>query len=194
MAGEKKYRGRRAYLNDFQLGEDGQYAYTGVRYRLCGERKKADVLWRLWLPAAALIVTTVGGACIPAAAMFGAFGALPLIGEVAAGGSAVWALAKLTPHIEKPKQYIYKQTVETLPRRAVVTAVFAGVGLAGCILHTVLFGFDGTFWATLALWITKAVQAVCALWLRTEFLKLKWRPRKPKAVTPPATEEVAEEN
>ena len=181
MADKKKRRGRRAYLNDYKLGEDGQYRYTGVQYRLRGKLPKRQVLLSLWIPAAVLIAATLGSACIPAAAMFGAFGALPFIGEVAAGGSAIWALAKLTPSVERPYEHVYKATVERLPRRAVVTAIFAGVGLCGCVLHTLLYGFAGTLWWTLLLWLTKAGQAASALWLRRNLKKLEWRPRKSAA-------------
>ena len=74
MAEEKKRRGRRAYLEDFQKTATGEYVYTGkLHYYETQGLERRQALLRLWLLTGAIAAAVVVSGCVPAAGMSNTF-------------------------------------------------------------------------------------------------------------------------
>jgi hypothetical protein len=180
---EKKRRGRRAHLDEFYRDLSGSYIYTGAHYIYMDEgiplKKALAVLWAL---AAAMAVLTVLGGCIPASGMKNSFyQIIPYILEVAAVGSIVWALVRLTRSGDPLRAYIYEATVKALPGRAVLAIIAAGLGFCGTVLHLILRGAEGQIAATILYLIFKLLIAGGAVSIRKYLQKLTWSTPEPPA-------------
>ena len=98
MAQEKKRRGRRAHLDDFQKTATGDYIYTGQLHPFKpGAFTRRQALLRLWLAAAGLAAVLVAAGCIPVAGMRNTFYViLPYAASLLAAASVVWLMCRLT--------------------------------------------------------------------------------------------------
>ena len=92
MAEEKKRRGRRAYLEDFQKTATGEYVYTGkLHYYETQGLERRQALLRLWLLTGAIAAAVVVSGCVPAAGMSNTFYVLlPYAGALLSAASVVW--------------------------------------------------------------------------------------------------------
>ncbi|MBE6990569.1 MAG: hypothetical protein E7426_07480 [Ruminococcaceae bacterium] len=172
---DRKRGGRRDYLNDFHMDLSGQYVYTGALYRYAGTLPRRKAMLRTGLMAAAMAVFTVVAGCLDAPAMFGtAYVLLPYLGQVIAAALSVWAAGQLIVSGKELRAYVYRATVEKLPRRLRVTAVFAAVGILGNVVYLCLYGFGGKVLPSLAVLVLHALTGVAAELLRRFFLTLRW--------------------
>ena len=174
MAGEKKRRGRRAHLNDFYRDVAGNYVYTGTCY-VCraAEQERTALLRRLWLLTAVLAAAVLAGGCISAPGMDRCFYVLlPYAAEVGLTGSVVWAMTRWQAREYPMREYVYHDSVEKLPGRALVTAVFAAVALAGEVLY--LFRSGGSLVFGLLFLLLMGGSAAAIFWARRTISRLNW--------------------
>lgn len=169
-------RKRRAYLDHFTKTASGEYVYAGGYYAFqdAGKSRKRALaeLWICWGCATAAILA---GGCIPAPGVGScAYVLIPYVAAVIAAFSMLWAVGQLTAGGDPLREYVYRDSVEKLPRRSLATAVCALLALAGEGVYLALHsGQAGAAWGAgfLAL---MAVSAGAALWCRSAILRLKW--------------------
>jgi hypothetical protein len=126
-------RRRRAYLDHFQKSASGEYVYSGDHYayqdRGTPRRKALGVLW-LGLGAAAALI--LAGGCIPAPGVGGcAYVLIPYVAAVICVFMGLWAMSQLALGGEPLREYVYQDTVEKLPTRLLLTAIFAALAAVG---------------------------------------------------------------
>lgn len=142
---EKQRRGCRAYLNDIKINENGEYVYQGTYY-IWNEEKKSRrrVLGELWVSCIVMLAAAVGAGCLPAPGVGNcAYVLLPYVAEVMAAVSVCWALARLSAGGNPLREYVYLATVDKLPGRVVLTAVFAGAAAVGEGIYVIKNGIQG---------------------------------------------------
>ena len=172
MAEGKK--GGRSYLNDFQRNVAGDYIYAGDLYA-CGasreeiKQQKQFLGLLIFLLAAAVIA----GGCINAPGLHNAFYLIiPLGCEIGATGSVTSAVLRFLSGEPPLREYIYKRSVEALPRRALFETAFAGIGL---LCETVYCIINKRFVPMTAVYlILKAVSIVICFLIRKNAVKYPW--------------------
>ena len=174
---EKKYKGRKAYLNDFQKDENGEYAYQGNLYAWQGEnsllRKKLMILWEMGI---LMVILLAVAAWIDAPGATGTFYVvIPVCAALVFGVSILWGLGRLTSGGKVLRAYVYEATVGQLPVRAVLTMVSAGAAVLGELLFLITNGFERkTGKALIFLVMESAVFLLCWIF-RQEILKMVWK-------------------
>lgn len=178
MAEEKKNnrRGRKAYLNDFKSTVNGEYIYAGAHYLLAGgEAAGKALLRRLWLLTLPLAVGAVAGGCIRAPGAMDCFYVLgPYIAALISAISLVWALCRMGGGGARLREYVYRRSVEAIPSRAVITAVFAGLALAGEILYVLLNGTEGMALGMVLFLLSMGATLAAALGQRLLIVRSQW--------------------
>lgn len=174
---EKKYKGRKAYLNDFQKDENGEYAYQGNLYAWQGEsslfRKKLLLLWGI---GAVMAVLLAAAAWIDAPGATGTFYVvIPVCAALVFGVSMLWGLGRLTSGGKVLRAYVYEATVEQLPVRALLTMVSAGAAILGELLFLITNGFGEKTGKALLFLGLESVAFLLSLLFRQEILKMVWK-------------------
>ncbi len=125
MANRPRRPYRRAYLNDFQKDAIGNYVYTGKLYAFCGDKKqkRTYVLRTLILWGIALASTVVPELFEPVEMSRSAFLLLPWLMQLIFIALTGWSLLRMTVHDDELREYVYKATVEKLPRRSMASAI-----------------------------------------------------------------------
>ena len=176
MAGEKKRRGRRAYLEDFQKTASGEYVYTGKMHHFQEEtltRKQA--LTRLWALAAVMAAGAVAAGCLPAAGTFNtAYVILPYAGSLLSAGSVVWLMCRLTAGGNPLPDYVHAATVRQFALRGTLTLAFSAATVAGELIHLALNGAGERLWATVGFLACELLTAAGAVLWRIATKKLHW--------------------
>lgn len=177
---EKKRRGRRAYLSDFQPQLDGKYVYTGaLHYYEGADRKRSMAL--LWGLTAALAAGALVPGLVRAAGMDNHFYViLPWAAELMAAVSVVWAMCRLSVGGDPLRDYIFEATVAVLPLRAAISAGLAVLTLAGECVYLFLNGPGEKLPGTVALVAAQAVLVLSALGLRKAISGLRWSEERPE--------------
>lgn len=132
MAGKQK-KGRQAYLNDIKINENGQYVYQGTYY-IWNEEKKSRkrALGELWASCMVMLAAAVGAGCLPVPGVGNCVYVLaPYVAQIMAVVSVCWALARLSAGGNPLREYVYLATMDKLPKRTALTAVFAAAAAVG---------------------------------------------------------------
>ncbi len=171
---EPKQKGRRAYLNDYEKDASGSYIYTGTTYHWKSPRKAS--LRGLWMMAVASFAAQIAAGCISDTGMDGRFWVLlPYAAALIASVSLVWGNYTLAGGGEKIPEHVFQKSVEALPVRALLTAVFSGIALAGELVNLIWQSqFAGNVPGALLFVAAEAVSLVFAVLLRRMVLKLEW--------------------
>lgn len=174
MAKDKKKRsGKRAYLNDFKPNVAGEFIYTGKTYRWQQDRK--PVLLRLWLLSGIAAAATLINGCISGTGMDKHFWTLlPWVISLVAALSMVYAVGRLTFAGEQVREYILEATVEKIPMRGMICAVFAGVSAVGGIVNLFLADFAGNLVCGVIFVVLQGASAGCSVVLRRTVERLEW--------------------
>ena len=171
---EKKEKGRRAYLNDFVATPNGDYVYTGKVYRWESDRK--SVLLRLWGLSGGMVICAVAAGCIPGTGMEGAVWALlPYVVALIAAFTCLYAVGRLSMAGSEVRAYVYRGSVEALPRRCVVAAIAAGVALLGELVNLVLLKAAGSIFNALLLLVLEGLILAGAILLRRCIMDTEWK-------------------
>ena len=176
MAGEKKRRGRRAYLDDFQKTATGEYVYTGKLHRYQTEGiGRRQALLRLWAITAAMAVAGIISGCVPAAGMSHTFYVLlPYAGELVSAASVVWLMCRLAAGGDPLRDYVYKATVLQMGVRGYLVLIFSAVALVGEGVYIVLYGLGSSPAGTMVFLLCQIVCLSAALAGKSFRKKLRW--------------------
>lgn len=179
---EKKKRGRRAYLNDFQKDEKGSYVYQGELYEWKGEtgmfHRELVLLWGICI---AMLAALLMAGCVDApGAMNCVYVVLPFTASFLLGFSSGWGLWRLTSGGNPLRAYIYEQSVERIPVRIIGTMIGAGTAIAGEIIFLFRNGFEGKQQEAFLFLLLEGTAFVMALFFRQRFVKMTWEKRKTK--------------
>ena len=178
MAGEKKRRGRWAYLDDYKALANGEIIYTGKIYSYSGSTPWKKSLAPLWLCAGVSGVCVAVCAMLPASGMMNTFYViLPWLLSFIGASSVVWALCRIAHHGEHLKEHIFKATVAALPIRTVFTTICGAVTMAGHIVKLVLDRGSETPAADVCFFLLMALAAVFSAALRLRIRALPFKPR-----------------
>ena len=177
---EKKKKGRRAYLNDFQKDEKGQYVYQGVLYEWKGGEgtlhRELLVLWGLCI---AMIGSLLAAACVDApGAMNAAYVVLPLTVSLLFGISAGWGLWRLTSGGNPLRAYVYEQSAGRIPVRLAGTMLGAGAAIAGEMIFLFRNGFDGKQPYAFLFIVLEGLAFTLAMVFRQRISKMAWEKQK----------------
>ncbi|MCD7883386.1 MAG: hypothetical protein LUI87_06745 [Lachnospiraceae bacterium] len=171
---KKKYRGRRSYLNDYELDESGAYVYNGTEYIWKSPRKEA--LIKIWLLSLAAFAMQILAGCVPDVGMNGrAWVLLPYAAALASSVSLLWGSYTLTDGGERIPEHIYKKSADALPVRSILTIVFSGVAILGELVNLIWQSqFDGSISGAVIYMVSEAAGVILALLLRKTVLGLEW--------------------
>lgn len=141
MDKDKKKRGGRAYLNDFERDLTGRYHYRGKMYHYRGTLPRQRVLGLLWAGAAVAQVLLLAAGCLDGQGLGRCFYVLlPYVAAFVANVSVCWALGRLTAGGDPLREYVYQASVAKLPMRSMFTAVFSAAAALMCLVHILLNG------------------------------------------------------
>ena len=164
---DKKPRGRRPWLDEIQLGGDGQYAYRGSHQKFSGD-DEAFRCFRLTLGVAAALVAVcvVAAGCLNVGTLDNTVWVLvPYMLEVVLTAAFAWSAVRLLLQGSVVRSYIFKQTVKRLPVLAIVNAAAAVLTFGSAIVLTAI----EKSWTTPVIVYLLLHAAVCALAL------LEWK-------------------
>lgn len=139
---EKKYKGRKAYLNDFKKNAQGDYEYRGNLYRWnaskAEQRKEAVILW---IFCAVMLLALITAVCLDAPGTLNCiYVILPAAISFVFGISVVWGMWKLTIAGNPMREYVYKATIEAMSLRCIYVMAGTGAALLGEVIYLVFHG------------------------------------------------------
>lgn len=179
MAKEKekaKKKGRKAYLNDIRPNLSGEYVYTGAHLSFVPENKSyrrasSEISAAALLSLAAL----VAAGFVRAGGMGNCFYVLiPYMAEAIAVFTLLLAVYKLLSRGSRLRDYEYESSVVKMPVRALLSAIFAAVGLVCILVFVGINGADGSPGELVLLFAAKAVAIAAPLFLRKLLSALRW--------------------
>lgn len=181
MAEKKKRKGRRAYLNDFYRDISGEYQYTGQLRRYEGPAPHREAVTRMGVFAGAMALAVILVGLLPAPSMLGLgnfYVVLPLILELLGVFLSAWAVVRLIAGGCELRNYVYEATVEKLPGRLTMTAIFAAVSAVCNVVYLILNGFGGKVLVSLAVIVLHGAALAAALLLKRYLASLRWSGRE----------------
>lgn len=179
MAGEKKRRGRRAWLDDYKALANGEIVYTGKMYSWSGDTPWKKALAVLWLCGGVPGVCVTVCGFLPVSGMINTFYVLlPWLLTFLGASAVIWALCRMTHHGEHLKEHVFKATAAALPVRAVFTAVCAAVAIAGQTLKLILDRGSETLAADVCFLLLMALAAGFSAALRPRVKALSFEPHQ----------------
>jgi hypothetical protein len=177
MAEQKKRKGRRSYLNDFYRDVGGEYQYTGAMRHYLGPEPYEGERKRLAMLGGAVGLGTLAVGVLPAPSMLGIgsfYVILPYVAQLIAAFLSLWAAIRMLLGGPELRSYVYDATVEKLPVRSMLTAVFAAAGILGNALYLILHGFGGRPVISLAVIVLHALVTATAMLLRRRVAVQQW--------------------
>lgn len=169
-------RKRRAYLDHFTKNAAGEYIYEGDHYTYqdTGKSRKR-ALTELWLLVGGAAAAILAGGCIPAPGVGNCpYVLVPYVAAIIAVFSCIWSLGQITAGGDPMREYVYHDSVEKLPGRALVTAICAALALAGEVLYLCLNGGAGRLAFGVLFLVLMAGSAFAAFWARRTISRLNW--------------------
>lgn len=173
----KKKKGRRAYLDDFQTTVSGEMIYCGAYYVYQGPAgaRKAFLLKVTGSAAAAAVFSVLSG-CVPAPGTLNCFYVLlPLLGSILSAVSVLWAVIRLIGGGETLREYVYTATVEELPLRTALCIGCAGLSILGELLFLLLNGAGGKVPGLLLFLLSQGSVLLASLFCRKTAAAAKWK-------------------
>lgn len=173
MAG--KYKGRRAYLNDYQQNADGSYTYTGSLYVYQGQASLPLVKVRLWIFGVLMLAALIACGCMTVPGLNScAYLLIPYALTVTSAITVCWALANFTAGGCPLKEYIYLSTIPKIPARALLTAITSAMVFGGEIFFVLQNGSNGKTMETILFLILDAVSFLSSVFLRKTVKEMLW--------------------
>lgn len=158
---DKKPHGRRPWLDEIQLGGNGQYAYRGSHQKFSGD-DNAFRRFRLTLGcfAACLAGCVVAAGCLNIGKLDNTVWVLvPYMLEVVFTAALAWSAVRLLLQGSVVRSYIFKQTTKRLPVLAVIDAAAAAITFGSAIVCSAI----DSFWTAPVIVYLLLQAAVCAL-------------------------------
>lgn len=174
---EHKKRKRRAYLDSFQKDSNGKYVYKGDFYQFepqgTGLRQE---MTRLWVLTGAMMAALIAAGCVDGPGTGNCFYVLmPFVINVIAGVSVCWGLARMTKGGSPMRSYVYQETADQLPARAVFSAICAGTAIVGEVVYLFRNGMEGKLAGCLIFLFMEAFALAAALLIRKQISEMKWK-------------------
>ena len=172
---------RRKALNDFKKDGNGKYVYRGSEYFYApGNRLSLPAaVTRLWLWAALLFAASAAQGCIPTDGMTNcAYVLTPCCAQIICSVTVLWALVQMIGAKSGLREYEYAASVQVLPRRALLTAVFAAATLVGECVYLALHGVKHSL-LTVLVTVLLLLSGAAGLLLRRLARSLLWECREP---------------
>lgn len=169
-------KNRRAYLNDFQKDETGNYVYRGAVFVFEGSAQSfrslkirlsaLGVLAFIMLLWAGLMQVPGMDHCI--------YVLLPYAAALCGSVSVCWALTRLLTGGVSLRAYLYQESIEKLPGRCIFTACCSAGALLGELVYILVTDvriFDSS---CIPFLIQQTACVTSMLLLRSDVLKTKW--------------------
>ncbi len=173
---EKKYKGRRAYLNDFKLNDKGEYNYEGILYAWAGEKEAyRSTLLTLWVLGVLQMIMSVSAGFVEAPGIMDAFYViLPYIISMVAGVSVLWAVIRMTEGKVPLRAYVYKASVAALPVRSLIVMIAAGIAAVGEICYVIANGTQGKTALIVLFIVLEAVTVISSIGIFKKVQNMPW--------------------
>lgn len=173
---DKKKKGRRAYLNNFERNADGSYEYKGDRYRLSGEEPdEKRVFIRLLTLAGVLLVLILAEGCLPVPGLMGTvYVVIPYVIQLAGAADTCMACARLVRAEYPLREYIYESAVRKLPFRSGIVGSFAAVTFLGETIFLIRNGIGGHGKWVIAFYILQTAGFAAAIIFRRSLGGMEW--------------------
>ncbi len=177
--GEKLYRRRRrrAYLDDFQINEDGTYEYAGGRYVYEGTDLQA-LKRTMSIQAGIMVFSVFLAGCLPAPGLTSPVVLIPYALSLAFSVAAGWSLIRLCKGGNPMRTYIYKETVLRLPTRALIAAGSAALALVGELVFVLYRGYMRGLLRAPGFFLSLTVTLIASALLYKSAKAMRWTPEK----------------
>ncbi len=161
------------FLDNFKLGPDGKYVFTGDTFSLKGDWKKQYL--KLSLMNVALALCVIGSGLINAAGMNNTFYVIiPYVVEVICLFVLLWNSVRIVYAGQVVRSYIYQPGFSRVCEGAVAIAVFSLLALIGSVIFTALHGFEGKTLQCIFYWVLKLITVLFGVTLNRFAVKLEW--------------------
>ena len=179
MAKEKekaKKKGRRAYLQDIRPNLSGEYVYTGAHLNFVPEKMSFR---RAAFAIAGYALLSLAGFVAAGFVSAGGMGncfyvIIPYIAEAIAVFTLLLAVYKAISRGSRLRDYEYESSVVKMPVRALLSAIFAAIGLVCIAVFTAINGIDGSAGEFALLLVAKAVAITVPFLMRKLLASLRW--------------------
>ncbi len=152
MLSPRKYK----FLDNFKLGADGKYVYTGDTYSLKGDYKKTYL--KLSLLSVLMALCVIGSGLVNAAGMNNTFYVIiPYVGEVICLFVILWNSVRIIYAGQNVRAYIKEPGIPRITSGAVALSVFAFCALAGSVVFTAIHGFENKMLHCIVYWVLKLI-------------------------------------
>ena len=169
MLTPRKYK----FLDNFRLGADGKYIYTGDVYSFKGDYKRAYLIMSAMCVALALAV--IGSGLINAAGMNNSFYVIiPYVLEVICLFAVLWSSSRVIYAGQKVRAYIYEPGIPRIISGAFALSLFSVCSLIGSAVFTVLHGFESKTSKCIIFWALELVTVPLGIALSRFVKKLEW--------------------
>lgn len=170
----RKNSQKKTYLNDFTLGEDGKYKYSGAIVEIGTNEKSfkkfARSLWAWGLICAALQIMC---GCIPAAGMSNTiYVILPYAAGLISTGVLLYFIPGLTAKGGRVREYIYEKNRKIINVCALCDGAFCAVTLIGEIVFIIIYGFSDDAAASVIFMASHVAAAAFALLARKTLVEI----------------------
>lgn len=173
----KKYKGRKAYLNDFKLNEKGEYAYEGILYEWTGEKEGYRRTLRALLGLGIIqLMVLVAAGCIEApGAMDYFYVILPYMVSLVSGISVIWGIWQLMAGKMPLRAYIYKATVEKIPVRSLIVIISGAAAIVGELYYLLKNGSGGKISGVLTFLFLEGMAVFSSILVVKIIQKMPWQ-------------------
>ena len=173
---EKKYKGRRAYLNDFKKNENGNYEYQGTMYHWAGtdESFRKELFWS-WTLFGGMMISLLITSCLDAPGLMNSFFViLPFSVSFVFGISTGWGLWRLTAGGKMLRAYVYEASVEKLSFRSGGVLVCTFATILGELMYVFKHGFTGNILKILTFLILEGLISAFSLLFIQRIRQMCW--------------------
>lgn len=173
---KRPHKNRKAYLKDIRPNLSGEYVYVGAHYRYAGkDLSYGKAIAGIAVPALLSLAAFVAAGFVNAGGMSNTFYVLiPYMAEAIAVFTLLWAVCKLLMNGQRVRDYIFDASFNKLPVRALLSSVFAAVGMVSIIVFVAINGPDGSMGELVLLFAAKILAIVAPLVLRKLVKLVKW--------------------
>ena len=172
----KKRTGRRAYLNDFKLDEQGKYVYRGKMMGYEAEKISYGAYLRMiTISVIGMLLFTVGAECLPAVSL-SRFGltVIPWLGQMAAVFVTAYGAFKILTGRNPMRSYVYRSSVEKMDGRLAVSMMFSFFTAFEETIYILVKGCAGEVLYTVLRPVCSLICGCIALFLRSRLKECAW--------------------
>ena len=168
-------KNRRAYLNDYQKGMNGDYYYSGRYMNFEGsseDRRKVNI-YSLGLSLIVVILFLVSGFLNDKGLWNTFYVLIPFAAEAVCLALIIYRIFRLYRQIEPLKEYIYKQIVPGIQGLSLAAAICAAAEIIACIVFMIINKEFNVFTVVVFL-VAKVISAGLMIVYNRYFKSLKW--------------------